>query len=147
MVKPAVVYTAGLLRARGRGIDSTDWAWLAELSGQRLFYPPNVAGWDDSRWLDTSTFRGRWASANQAAAKGALDEKDRRPRNPLKLVNEAVGFWGYPTISESTRRALVDFARRALDDADEDWKRKSYPTLIENALRQLVATSPDMQTS
>jgi uncharacterized protein (DUF1800 family) len=146
MVKPPVVYTAGLLRARGRGIESTDWSWLAELSGQRLFYPPNVAGWDDSRWLDTSTFRGRWASANYVASKGALDEKARRPRSPQKLVNEAVGFWGYPALSESTRRALVDFARRALEDADEDWKRKSYPTLIENALRQLVATSPDMQT-
>src|SRR3712207_8124658 len=30
-----------------------------QLAGQQLFYPPNVSGWDDSTWLDTSTWRGR----------------------------------------------------------------------------------------
>ena len=30
MVKPPVVYTAGLLRALGRGIDTDSWAWLSE---------------------------------------------------------------------------------------------------------------------
>ncbi len=67
MVKPPVVYTAGLLRGSGRGIDTTSWGWISELAGQRLFLPPNVAGWDDDRWLDTATFRGRWMTANQAA--------------------------------------------------------------------------------
>ncbi len=147
MIKPPAVYTAGLLRARGRGIDTNDWAWLADLSGQRLFFPPNVGGWDDSRWLDTSTFRGRWANANYVAGKYALDpEKARRPYDAQKLVSEAVGFWGYPSLTDSTRRALVGFARTALATADEDWKKKTYPTLVENALRQLVATCPDMQT-
>src|SRR5918993_1019665 len=47
MVKPPAVYTAGLLRAIGRGIDTNSWAWLASGTGQRLFMPPNVAGWDD----------------------------------------------------------------------------------------------------
>ena len=63
MVKPPVVYTAGLLRARGRGIDTAAWTKLDDASGQRLFLPPNVAGWDESRWLDTATFRGRWFAA------------------------------------------------------------------------------------
>ena len=66
MVKPPAVYTAGLLRGIGRGIDTTSWAWLASGTGQRLFMPPNVAGWDDERWLDTATFRGRWWVANYA---------------------------------------------------------------------------------
>ncbi len=44
MVKPPVVHTAGLLRRIGAGITSTDWAWIGSLSGQQLFYPPNVAG-------------------------------------------------------------------------------------------------------
>ena len=39
MVKPPAVYTAGLLRAIGRGIDTTSWAWLASGSGQRLHAP------------------------------------------------------------------------------------------------------------
>ena len=46
----------------------------AENAGQRLFYPPNVAGWDDERWLDTATFRGRdvpaWVSLVALAVGG-----------------------------------------------------------------------------
>ena len=75
MVKPPVVYIAGLLRGLGRGIDTSAWVWLAEGAGQRLFYPPNVAGWDDSRWLDTNTFRGRWSIANEALEKFTLEQK------------------------------------------------------------------------
>src|SRR5438270_2325681 len=60
MMKPPVVHVAGLLRRIGAPITTTDWAWIGELAGQQLFYPPNVAGWDETRWLDTATFRGRW---------------------------------------------------------------------------------------
>ena len=45
-------------------MNTDSWSWIAELAGQRLFFPPNVAGWDDNRWLDTSTLRGRWIAAN-----------------------------------------------------------------------------------
>ena len=47
-----------------------------------------------------------------------------------------------------THGDLKRFANRALHDArNSDWKKKQYPALIENALRQLLATSPDLQTS
>ena len=75
LVKPPVVYTAGLLRAMGRGVDSAAWARLSAFAGQRLFYPPNVAGWEDDRWLDTATFRGRWEVANYASRPYALTDK------------------------------------------------------------------------
>ncbi len=148
MVKPPVVYTAGLLRARGRGIDTGSYVWLGDLSGQRLFYPPNVAGWDDDRWLDTSKFRGRWSIVNRIARDDRLDtNEDTRPANPKKLVANALRFWGNPTISSRTHDSLLRFAKRALKDADSNWKKESYPILIENGLRQLVAVSPDYQTS
>ena len=54
---------------------SSDWAWISELAGQRLFRPPNVSGWDDARWLDTSTFRGRWIAANEIAGYDAIDDE------------------------------------------------------------------------
>ena len=60
MTKSPVVYTAGLLRTRGDRIETEDWIWLDAMAGQQLFYPPNVSGWNDDRWLDTSTFRARW---------------------------------------------------------------------------------------
>jgi uncharacterized protein (DUF1800 family) len=149
MVKPPIVVTAGMLRAKGRGVDSDAWAWLGDMAGQHLFQPPNVAGWDDSRWLDTATFRGRWWLANYALERFVKDPEDdagTEPLNATKLVQRAVAFWGSPTLTTPTRNALTAFARRALDTADADWKKESYPVLIQNALRQLVAISPDYQT-
>ena len=48
--------------------------WLLQLAGQQLFYPPNVAGWDDARWLDTATFRARWEIAGYAMRPKVLKE-------------------------------------------------------------------------
>ena len=39
MVKPPVVYTAGLLRGLGRGIDTEAWAWLSEPRGPAALLP------------------------------------------------------------------------------------------------------------
>jgi len=148
MVKPPVVYTAGLLRGCGRGIDTTSWSWISDMAGQRLFMPPNVAGWDDDRWLDTATFRGRWTTANQAARAFSVTDKQAGSisGDPEKLVAAAIAFWGSPTVRPETRAALLEFARRSMHDANQSWKRKSYPVLVTNALRQLVAVSPDLQT-
>jgi uncharacterized protein (DUF1800 family) len=148
MVKPPAVYTAGLLRALGRGIDTTSWAWLSSGTGQRLFMPPNVAGWDDERWLDTATFRGRWWVANYATRPYSLTDKQAAslPAEPQALVDAAIAFWGSPTIRSETRGALLAFATKSMGDADSKWKRTSYRFLTANALRQLVAVSPDLQT-
>ncbi len=152
MVKPPVVYTAGLLRALGRRVDTTAWVWLGEGAGQRLFYPPNVAGWDDERWLDTATFRGRWGIANEALEKFVVEQKRGRkppkvPRTAEGLVGNAIFLLGSPRIRPETRAALVRFAREALSTADEGWKRDAYPPLVLNAVRQLLAVSPDFQTA
>ncbi len=149
MVKPPVVYNAGLLRGMGRGVDTAAWSWLSGGSGQRLFVPPNVAGWDDSRWLDTATFRGRWYTANYATNGRTLTDKQAAsvPADAQGLVDAAIGFWGAPTLRPETRAALVDFAQKALGDAGSRWEKRAYPVLVGNALRHLVAVSPDYQTS
>lgn len=152
MVKPPVVYVAGLLRALGRRVDTNAWVWLADGAGQRLFYPPNVAGWDDERWLDTATFRGRWAIANEALQKFAVEQKrgrkpPRTPRTAEAIVANAVFLLGSPRIRPETRAALTRFARAALADARADWEKDAYPPLVLNAVRQLLAVSPDFQTA
>ncbi len=149
MVKPPAVYTAGLLRALGRGVDTQSWAWLAGQSGQRLFMPPNVSGWDDERWLDTATFRGRWQVANYATQPYSLTDKQAAslPADPAALVDAAIAFWGKPTLRPETRAALVSFAGKSMGQADARWKQTSYRFLTANALRQLIAVSPDLQTS
>jgi len=64
------------------------------------------------------------------------------------LVKQALAFWRNPDLSPGTSYALNHFAGIALKDAHgQDWKLKQYPVLIENALRQLIAVSPDVQTS
>ena len=149
MMKPPIVQVAGMHRARRRPVDSEAWSWLSSLDGQRLFYPPNVAGWNDERWLDTSSFRGRWMDANHVAGPYALDTDDwsgKLPLDPGKLVDRAVSFWGDPMITTPTRSTLRTFAETALSDADAGWKEDQYPVLIVNALRILLAVSPDYQT-
>jgi hypothetical protein len=49
-------------------------------------------------------------------------------------------------MSNDTRVALERFAGDAGAMADKKWKVGSYGVLRQNALRMLVATSPDMQT-
>jgi uncharacterized protein (DUF1800 family) len=149
MLKPPVVQVAGMLRARRRPVDTGAWAWISEIEGQRLFYPPNVAGWNEDRWLDTSTFRGRWMSANYAARPYALDpggDAGSLPMNAGQLLSRALAFWGNPRVGDRSRAALLGFAQAALSDADQAWKRAQYPVLTLNALRMLVAISPDFQT-
>jgi uncharacterized protein (DUF1800 family) len=148
MVKPPVVYTAGLLRGLRRGVDTTAWTWLADLAGQRLFHPPNVAGWEDDRWLDTASFRGRWYVADTALSAFTAREKKGHtvPNDPEAIVAGAIKLLGGPTIRPATRAAVTAFARGSLKNA-KGWKERSYPPLVANAVRQLLAVSPDLMTS
>lgn len=144
MLKSPVVYNAGLLRAVGRGIDSAQWFRLSALAGQRLFYPPNVAGWNETRWLDTATFRGRWNLAAFALKPYALDPKrDTAPSGANELLARAEKSLGNPALSSGTRRVLLQFARSTLALASDSGSR----VMVENALRQLIAISPELQTA
>ena len=147
MVKPPVVYLAGLLRSLKRGVDTDSWTWLLSLAGQQLFYPPNVAGWDDTRWLDTATYRARWIIASYAIRPHVLDSgKAKLPYDANKLLHRAEAFLGEPSLTAHTHAELKHFAKRSLSDAHSSWKKEQYPALVENALRQLLASSPDLQT-
>jgi uncharacterized protein (DUF1501 family) len=146
MVKPPVVYTAGLLRALRRPIRSDSWAWIAELCGQRLFTPPSVAGWDDSRWLDTATFRGRWIAVVEAVKPLALDsEKLRSPHDAAELVERGLTFWGGPTITDGTRAALTSFAEKGLAAGRERWQQKQSH-FTSRHFWEVGATRADLRT-
>jgi hypothetical protein len=150
MVKPPVVYHAGLLRATGQTID-TDWAWLADMAGQQLFYPPNVAGWDDSAWLDTSRWRARWWIATYVLLPSAVDPWNGPDYDATEdaawALNNALGSLHNPNISSETRAVLADFSRTCLPASMSSWQDSPYRAMRFNALRQLIATCPDYQTS
>jgi uncharacterized protein (DUF1800 family) len=154
MVKPPIVQIAGMLRGIGRFIDTDAWVWESGLAGQTPFYPPNVAGWEASRWLNTGTWLARFNLASQVIGdnRELKDAPAGRRRDgaadPRALAQRAIAFWGSPTIGARTHGALVAYARAAaVDAATASWERGSYPVLAENALRALVAASPDYQTS
>jgi uncharacterized protein (DUF1800 family) len=135
LVKPPAVYAAGLLRATGGGVRGANWANLGATAGQRLFRPPNVAGWDDKRWLDTSTFRGRWLLAGAALQSTG---SAATPRNAKALVDRAAAGLGIRSLTKPTRTAATRLAADAL--------RSNAPDVAERAVRQLLALSPEVQT-
>lgn len=150
MVKPPIVHQAGMLRALGRGVDITSWAWIGSMTGQQLFYPPNVGGWKQRNWLNTAAFRGYWTAASYAVDPYDLSTEKWKsynlPGDADGLISTALQFWGDPVISNQTRTSLKEFVTRSLAYADARWKREQYPVLTQNALRMLIATSPDYLT-
>ena len=149
MVKPPVVYLASLLRATRRGIDSEDWVWLSDMAGQQLFWPPNVSGWDERRWLDTSTLRARWLMVTYALeADGyhdAWEEPYETGETAAAAINKALQHWGWPAMRVEQQRELQALAARVERLAVEDWQQAPYRALRQNALRHLIAVSPDLQ--
>ena len=95
MVKPPIVQIAGMLRATGRFIDSDAWAWESSLVGQMPFYPPNVAGWDYTRWLNTDTWSARFNLTAQVIKPASVEEpgKAKLSSDPRELTRQAIAFW------------------------------------------------------
>jgi Protein of unknown function (DUF1800) len=155
LVTPPVVYNAGLLRAIGRPIDTTAWAWLSAGAGQQLFYPPNVSGWDFTRWLDTSTAKARWELASYVTAKtypnpwpGAGEAKYSETETPAEALASALAYWAEPALSSESQACIAAFAQTCLTGvATAKWEQSPYRAMRQNALRMLIATAPDMQVS
>jgi uncharacterized protein (DUF1800 family) len=140
MVKQPVVYTAGLLRALGQGVNGRIWTQLGEQAGQRLFLPPDVAGWDYARWLDTATFRARWFLAANALAPLRLDERSAGEAvKPAVHLQRAQHLFGNAQLSPKTQHAILSFTSAAAAVANVN--------VVQNSVRQLVAVSPDLQTA
>jgi len=150
LVKPPVVYNAGLLRATGQGVATSAWAWLGSQAGQQLFYPPNVSGWDDSTWLDTSTWRGRSQIVTYGLRKTYVDPwDDQHPysstEDPTTAVADALRYLGNPSLSRELRDGLLAFAGSCLPTAMKSWQDAPYRAMRQNALRHLILTSSDWQ--
>ncbi len=152
MVMPPVIQAAGMMRTTGGRVASDAWVWVGEMAGQRLYEPPNVAGWDDTRWLDTSRVRGRWYQAVYA-----MEEQHVDPWPPggstydpsetsQQALSAALSFLGSPTITEETRTRLLQFGDEVAALATSNWMKSPYRAMRQNALRLLILTSPDYTT-
>jgi uncharacterized protein (DUF1800 family) len=147
MVKPPVVHLASMLRALGRYIDTDAWRWLCEPAGQVLFWPPNVSGWDDRRWLDTSRMRARWNIVDYALDSISIDpwsDSYSTTESADEAMARAVASWGGPEIREEHRAELLDLSRRAEKLILANWQKGPYRAMRQNALLQLIGVSPDL---
>lgn len=151
MVKPPVVFNASLLRALKVPIETDAWTWLGSGAGQQLFLPPNVAGWDDERWLDTSTVRARWLMVTYA-----LDGRHHEPwedptyrerESTREAVNRALSTLGWPPLRADHQKELIAMSNRIPGYITDEWQQRPYLAMRQNALLQLIASSPDFQLS
>jgi uncharacterized protein (DUF1800 family) len=147
MVKPPVVHLVSLLRAVGRYIDTDYWTWLCDLAGQFLFWPPNVSGWDDNRWLDTSRMRARWLISTFVLEDFYYDPWNGQPYDPAEqpgpALDRALSRWDYPPLRVEQQDELMHFAQNAFTIA-AGWQNSPYRAMRQNALQQLIAISPDL---
>jgi Protein of unknown function (DUF1800) len=151
LVKSPIVLLAGMMRALRYPVAGEGWAWLCENAGQRLFYPPDVSGWDDTRWLDTSTLRGRWDLIGTLLNGRQLTSSQVNnydiAETPEQGVTLALSTWGNPGLTLETVGVLAGFAAAAVSGPLAGWQQRTYRGLRQNALRHLIAFSPDYQTT
>ena len=155
LVTPPVVYNAGLLRSIGRPIDTTSWVWLSANAGQQLFYPPNVSGWDFSSWLDTSTTKARWEMASYVTSKTCENPWPKpgepeysKTEEPAAALANAMNYWANPLLSSESTECITRFAETCpVGTSKTEWELSPNRAMRQNALRMLIATSPDMQVS
>ncbi len=150
LVIPPVVFCAGMLRGSRQTIVTTDWAWVAQLTGQVLFQPPNVSGWNYAQWLDTSRWAGRLTAVNTALDKHVLDGKHYPfglEEDASAALAHALAFWGDPELSDTARNNLLALGRRFLHGQTQDYEQGPDRYVRQNALRALIPMTPDFQTA
>jgi uncharacterized protein (DUF1800 family) len=149
MVKPPIVLMAGMMRATGRGIENNEWWNKSDRAGQRLYYPPDVSGWNDLRWLDTNTTVGRWDAAGVALA-GRMVKNADADAYPAQTAEQAVAaaraYWGDPDLTPETVAGLLSWAQAVVPATGKPLDLARLRAQRYNALRQLIAAGPDYQT-
>jgi hypothetical protein len=148
MVIPPAVYCAGLMRAVGVTIETNAWAWIGQQAGQRLFEPPNVAGWNYADWLDTARWSGRFTAVTYALQSRVLNPNGKSypvHESADEALSSALSYWGDPPLSATTRDHLLSFSRQTQRGITADWEQVTYRILRQNALRALIPTTPEWQ--
>ena len=150
LVTPPVVWTAGLLRGSRQTITTTSWAWIAGLTGQVLFQPPNVSGWNYAQWLDTSRWAGRLEAVDVALQNHALSGKTYPfgiTENAEQAYQHAIDFWGGRPLSDTGRHNMIALGRRIASGQTQEWQQVAFRQLRQNALRNLVPMTPEWMTA
>ena len=103
-----------------------------------------MAGWDDTRWLDTMTVKGRWELVRRSYEgrhiTGTAINAYRADETPEQALAAARAFWGDPDITPET---LVDPLRlRRVQRAGEPHRHQPQPL---SRLAPERAAGPDLR--
>jgi len=149
MVIPPAVYVAGLHRAAGMTITTSAWWWICQAMGQLLFFPPNVAGWDYTCWLDTARWQARLTAVNHLLANDFLNPNGTTysaTETAQQALTSALQFWDNPTLSTETTDNLIAYGNQVQAGITANWEQTVYRIMRQNALRTLIPITPDWQT-
>jgi hypothetical protein len=139
-----------MLRASRQTIVTTDWSWVASLTGQVLFQPPNVSGWNYADWLDTARWAGRLVAVNTALDNRTISTNSVHypsGETPSQAVTNALRFWGDPALSATSTENLLALSKRVERGITATWEVLPYREIRQNALRTLIPMTPDWQTA
>ena len=159
-VKSPVELVAGVLRLTGE-LDRPrpqilDRYFQAVYMGQRLNNPPTVEGWHEgTEWIDSGALVERvnfaaqqLGDANKPGVRamiGWIAANDEADASPEGLVDTCLDQVGAVSVSDETRRVLVDFASQSGDEQlgsdgpDEEATRRIAGVL------QMVASTHEFQ--
>ncbi len=93
-----------------------------------------------------SAAAGRPAAESTDAAQADTEHYDAE-ESANAAVQKALRFWGSPSLSSTTTKELHSFSARVESIATDDWQQEAYRALRQNALRMLIASSPEFQTA
>jgi len=140
LIKPPVVYAAGMMKALGVGVTSELPYDLLDDMGQLPYFPPTVAGWEGgTAWLNTNTALSRFQLANKLVNLPQLAPQDVPGEAPDAAVTRAWQAVGSPWMADGTRSALLAYAGRAPVATAAQRKARQL------VLRALILGGPDGQ--
>jgi uncharacterized protein (DUF1800 family) len=126
-VRSPVDMSVGLLRSLEGSANTHELAGELQQTGQGLFFPPNVKGWDGGRtWINSSTILGRanmvarlMGDARTRFRGGKLDEyfDGLGANSPEDIVDLLVELLLAVPLSPASRDGLVDVCRKNPDRA------------------------------
>ena len=149
MVKPPVVHTAGLLRALGRGdrqrlAGSGSRRSPGSGSSTRRTWPAGTRRAGSTRRPTAGAGTRRPTPASRSAIEPS--RKSTRPTDPDEACSTARTRSGASPASTPTTRGILRSLRARAPITGSKDQRAANAVLAENALRQLIAVSPDLQT-
>ena len=107
-----------------------------------------MSGWNDQAWLDTATLRGRWNIVYDILDREWINPWESgwsATETPEQAVAAARAFWDDPALTPETVAELHTMAA-SLPSNLVTWQQGPYRAMRQNALRHLIAASPDFHT-